>query len=122
MLKKLRHDAAFTLLEMVIAVLIVSIMIAVVAPRLSGISQKAEETACAENQQTIRAALAEYHLQYHQYPAGNSAEQLQALVDDCLLQSVPKDPSGGTYIIQTTASGDEVVTCSVHGTLDADAG
>jgi prepilin-type N-terminal cleavage/methylation domain-containing protein len=122
MLKKLRHDAAFTLLEMVIAVLIVSIMVAVVAPRLTGISQQAEETACAENQQTIRAALAEYHLQHHQYPAGNSAEQLQALVDDGLLQSVPKEPSGGTYNIQTTASGDEVVTCSVHGTLDADAG
>lgn len=118
MMKKLRHNAAFTLLEMVIAVLIVSIMVAVVAPHLTGISQQAEVTACTENQQSIRAALTEYDLEHHQYPDGNSAQQLQALVADSLLQSVPKDPSGGTYTIETTSSGAEEVSCSKHGSLD----
>lgn len=117
--KWLRSDNGFTLLEMVVAVLIVSIMVAVVTPQLAGISKHAEETACAENQGTIRAALAEYHLLHHDYPAGESLAQLQALVDDGELQTIPQDSSGGSY--QISESGDTVsVSCSVHGTLGGD--
>ncbi len=108
----LRNETGFTLLEMVIAVLIVSIMVAVATPQLTGISKRAEQTACAENQDTIRAALAEYHLIHHAYPTGDSAAQLQTLVDDGELQSVPKEPAGGTYVI--TETNDTVtVSCSV---------
>ncbi|SFU89595.1 type II secretion system protein GspG [Alicyclobacillus macrosporangiidus] len=109
-------EAGFTLLEMVVAVLVLAVMMSVVAPHVLGVGQRAESVACEQNQRNIRAALDEYQLMYHKYPAGNSDEQLQALVDAQLLDSVPRDPGGGHYILNTTGN-EVVVTCDVHGEL-----
>jgi prepilin-type N-terminal cleavage/methylation domain-containing protein len=112
-----RVDKGFTLLEMVIAVFIISVMIAVVMPHLMGAGKRAQAVACEQNQRMIRAALAQYDLLYHTYPAGTTMEQLQALKDAELLQSIPTEPNGGHYIIHDSGVNDVEVTCDVHGTL-----
>lgn len=109
-------QAGFTLLEMVVAVFVLAVMMSVVAPHVLGVGKRAESVACEQNQRDIRAALDEYHLIHHQYPAGNTDEQLQALVDEQLLDSIPREPAGGHYTLDTTGN-EAVVNCDVHGAL-----
>lgn len=113
------HDGGFTLMEMVVSVLIVSVMIAVVTPHLVGAGKRAEQTACEQNQRTIRAGLAEYELIHGAYPTGNTVEQLDALVAENILASVPKDPAGGNYVVADVDPSNVVVECDVHGQLGA---
>lgn len=112
-----RLEKGFTLLEMVISVFIISVMIAVVMPHLMGAGKTAQTVACEQNQRMIRAALTQYDLLYHAYPTGSTMEQLQALKDAQLLQSIPTEPDGGQYIIHDSGVTDVEVTCDVHGTL-----
>lgn len=114
------NDHGFSLVEMVVAISVFAVMMAVVIPHLLGIGVKAQAIACEQNQRMIRAALSEYYLEYHAYPSGDSETQLQALVTDGLLDSVPKDPSGGSYTISDTDPNAVSVSCSVHGPLGDD--
>lgn len=111
------RDGGFTLMEMVVAVLIVSVMMTVVTPHLISAGKRAERTACEQNQRTIRAALAEYDLLNNNYPSGNSAQQIGALVQSNILASVPKDPAGGNYEINDTDTNNVTVSCDIHGPL-----
>lgn len=110
-------EHGFTLMEMVVAVLIVSIMTGILVPSLIGAGKRAQTEACEANQRTIRAALSEYYLEYNAYPTGDSATQLQTLVTAHLLQAVPVEPDGGTYVVNDTDPNNVVVSCSVHGQL-----
>lgn len=112
-----QHDGGFTLIEMVVAVLIVAVMMAVVTPHLIGAGEQAQRTACEQNQRTIRAGLAEYKLLNGNYPSGNAAEQLTALVTANILDEVPKEPSNGTYNVTITDANGVVVDCSIHDEL-----
>jgi len=115
--QKPTQQDGFTLVEMLVAVFVASVMIAVIMPHLLSAGKKAEATACEQNQRTIRAALSEYYLINHAYPTGNTTQQLQTLVSAQLLSSIPKEPTGGNYIIDDSDSNNVVVTCDVHGTL-----
>lgn len=114
---KKRMENGFTLLELVIAVFIIAVMIAVVMPHLLGAGKRAQAVACEQNQRIIRAALTEYDLLHHTYPVGTTAEQLQTLLDAQILQSIPSEPDGGHYIIQDSDENQVGVSCDVHGTL-----
>jgi general secretion pathway protein G len=87
-------------------------------PHLLSAGQQAQKSACEQNQRTIREALIEYKLIYHNYPTGEATQQLQELKDKKLLSTVPVDSEGGQYQIDTTTDPNEVtVTCTVHGML-----
>lgn len=113
------REGGFTLIEMVVAVLIVAVMISVITPHLVGAGEQAQKTACEENQRTIRAALAEYELEKGNYPTGTTEEQLNALVSANILASVPQEPSGGNYVINDTDANNVTVSCDVHNQLGA---
>lgn len=117
--KRGSSDLGFTLMEMVVAVFIVGVMTAVAAPVLAQTGKRAKVTASEQNQRTIRAALSEYYLLHNAYPTGNTTEQLNALVSGQLLEEVPVDPSGGTYIITDSDPNNVVVASSVDGVLGA---
>jgi len=116
-MKKRNSDAGFTLMEMVVAVLVVAIMTAIVMPHLLGAGKRAQAEACGQNQREIRAALIEYDLEHGNYPVGSSIEQLQSLVSDQVLDSIPIEPDGGNYIITDTNTSNVIVSCSIHGTI-----
>ncbi|MCL6548768.1 MAG: type II secretion system GspH family protein [Alicyclobacillus sp.] len=112
-----RGEQGFTLMEMVIAVFIVSVMMAVLVPHLLGAGQRAEAVACEQDQRTIRAALNEYYLIHHTYPTGDTQTQIRALVQEQLLDSIPVEPSGGQFVISDADPADVTVSCTIHGTL-----
>jgi len=114
-------DDGFTLMEMVVAVFVISVMIAVIVPHLLGAGQRAQATACEENQRTIRSALAEYYLINHNYPMGNTTQQFGELVAAQFLSSVPVEPDGGNYVVNETDVNNVYVSCSIHGSLGANA-
>ena len=118
-MKKWRKDQGFTLIEMVVALFIVSVVMAIAIPGLQKAGESAAITGCEGNQKMIRAAMTEYYLDHHQYPQdGNSAAILTDLKQNGYLESTPKCPSGGQYVI-TIAANDQsfTVTCTVHGEL-----
>lgn len=106
-------------MEMVVAIFVVSVMTAVTLPHLMGISTQADKVACRENEQAIQSAITEYYLLNHSVPTGTTSEQLQELVTDGLLESVPTDPGGGEYTIDDSDPQHIKVDCSVHGSLEA---
>lgn len=110
-------EHGFTLMEMVVVVFVISVMIAVIVPHLLGAGQRAQTTACEENQRAIRGALSEYYLINHAYPSGNATEQMNQLVSGQFLSSVPREPDGGSYAINDTDANNVSVYCSVHGQL-----
>lgn len=104
--------SGFSLLEIMIAVVIMGILIVMITPQLLRASGRAQNTACAGNVRTISAALAEYQLIHGQLPTGNSVQQLQALVSDGLLSN---DALSGNYAIQDTDANNISVTCLSPG-------
>ncbi len=114
-----RQDHGFTLVEMVVALFIAAVIMAVAIPNLQAAGVKAAATGCEGNERMIRAALAEYYMSHHQFPQETTAAgDLADLKAAGLLQSTPVCPSGGQYIITVSPDGLSVtVSCTVHGEL-----
>ncbi|MCY0901766.1 MAG: prepilin-type N-terminal cleavage/methylation domain-containing protein [Firmicutes bacterium] len=113
------REAGFTLVEMIVALFIVAVVMAIALPNLQAAGVRAAVTGCEGNQQMIRAALSEYYLDHHTYPdEATVAGDLADLKADGYLSTTPVCPSGGTYTITVSPDGSNVtVACSVHGEL-----
>ena len=118
-MQKRRKDHGFTLVEMVVALFIVSVVMAVALPNLQKAGVNAARTGCEANQRMIRAALTEYYLDYHTYPTESTAPAILAdLKHNGYLDSTPSCASGGDYQITISPDGlTATVTCSTHGEL-----
>jgi len=71
-----RKRAAFTLVELLVVVGIISVLIALLMPALSKVRKHAQEIHCAANLRSIGQALTMYTQQYHYYPGCMSAQIL----------------------------------------------
>jgi prepilin-type N-terminal cleavage/methylation domain-containing protein len=113
------NQRGFTLIELAVAVFVISMLIAISLPHLRGTGEKAQKTACEGNQRLLRAQLENYYLTEKGYPTGTTdAERLDKMMELKYLQTRPACPSGGMYEI--TVSADQTsatVECSVHGVL-----
>ncbi|CAN5679185.1 hypothetical protein BH11ARM2_BH11ARM2_21070 [soil metagenome] len=61
----------FTLTELLVVVLIITVLASLLFPAFSGAKSKAHETACVSNIRQIHAALTLYHADYDEYPPNN---------------------------------------------------
>lgn len=113
------REAGFTLVEMIVALFVVSVVMAIALPNLQAAGVKAAMTGCEGNERMIRAALAEYYLDHHAYPQDSTAVAvLSDLKTSGYLATTPVCPSGGSYIITVSSDGTSViVSCTVHGEL-----
>ena len=103
MKKKITEQNGFTLIEMVIALFIVSVVMAIALPNLQTAGANAAQMGCEGNQKMIRSALTEYYLANHQYPPEtDTAGILNDLKTNGYIDSVPACPSGGDYTITIT--------------------
>lgn len=107
------RDGGFTLMEMVVAVFIVGVMIAVITPHLLGAGRQATTVACQQNVNAIQSALTEYALENQTLPTGDATEQMQVLVDAQMLDAMPTQPTNATYTIVDPDPDHISVTCQV---------
>ena len=87
------NKKAFTLIELMLVVIIIGVLIAMVAPRLSGRSEQAKQAAArADIEANIATALDLYELDGGQYPT--TKQSLSALVVKPTSAPEPKDWRG----------------------------
>jgi len=112
-------EDGFTLIEMIVALFVVSVVMAIALPNLQLAGVHAASTGCEGNERMIRAALAQYYLNHHSYPQDATvAAEFADLKAGGYLATTPVCPSGGTYVITVSPDGTSVtVSCTVHGEL-----
>ncbi|MCI0183171.1 competence type IV pilus major pilin ComGC [Sulfoacidibacillus ferrooxidans] len=111
---RLYNDDGFTLIEMVIALFIAGVMMAVALPNLEAAGVNATQLATQSDEKMISAALTQYYLNYHVYPTETTVQgDLADLKTAGYLDSIPTCPTGGNFIITISPDGTTAtVTCS----------
>lgn len=82
-----RPQHGFTLIEVLVVIVLISILAAIAVPVVSGSVERAREAALKENLQVMRKSLDDYFADHGRYPAN-----LQTLVDQRYLRFIPEDP------------------------------
>jgi general secretion pathway protein G len=96
-MKRLMPARGFTLIELLVVMVIVSLLIAVAAPRYLGSLDKSKETALRQTLAVTRDALDKYYGDNGKYP-----DSLETLVSRRYLRSLPVDPMTGSSGTWTT--------------------
>jgi len=105
----------FTLVELLLVVLILSILASIVVPRLTGAAAEAKNSKCDANWANLIRAL-ELYAVYNDgaYPANDAAFQTDVLESDTYFpHGDPVCPYGDPYVYVPT-SGQETVTQHSH--------
>lgn len=94
---RLRSQAGFTLMEILVVVFILGLLATLVAVNVGGHVDPAKRTTAAANIRTIANAVSMYALEYGAPPS--TADGIAALVEapERFLKSVPVDPWGCPY-------------------------
>lgn len=74
--------AGFTLLELMVVILIISILATFLIPRISSGLERAEVTACQANLRAINQGLIEYRTKYARLPTGSGVAFFASLIAD----------------------------------------
>ncbi|WP_374350006.1 prepilin-type N-terminal cleavage/methylation domain-containing protein [Chitinimonas sp.] len=83
-----RHLArGFTMIELLVALAIIALLLAIAAPKYFGGIDRARETVLRENLYSLREALDKYYTDTGRYP-----DKLSDLVDKHYLRQIPEDP------------------------------
>ena len=113
---KIRPDAGFTLIEIMVVVFILGLLVTLVAPKIIGRTDQARATKAAADIKGIEEALHLYKLDMGHYPT--TAQGLAALTaggtggvavgknanPDGYLDKVPTDPWGNPYLYVSDGS------------------
>jgi prepilin-type N-terminal cleavage/methylation domain-containing protein len=98
--KKVNSQKGFTLLEILVVLTIMGFLIAMVAPRLAGISGGAVDTVCDTNQNRMCGYMATFYETTHRYP--NKLTNL-VIVDGSATYQIPvasnQDPDDGAEVL-----------------------
>lgn len=93
----LKKILGFTLIELLVVLMIVSLLLALAAPRYFGSLQKSKETALRQTLSVTREAIDRFYGDTGKYP-----DDLQALITKRYLRSLPVDPVTGSASTWTT--------------------
>jgi prepilin-type N-terminal cleavage/methylation domain-containing protein len=99
---------AFTLIELLIVIAIISIIAAFMMPNFLGVQDRAKEAGVKAVMHSIQLAVESYNMENEAYPMGNNIP-LRELIDNYLVQSgyvtaIPKNPfTGKEYAVSDRA-------------------
>ena len=110
-------QAGFTLIEIMVVLVIIGILAAFIAPKLTDQAEGAKVRAAIHDVKVLEGALEMYRLDNHRYPATDDGlESLTSKPADApawkeggYIKSLPKDPWGNPY---------QYLNPGVHGTID----
>lgn len=91
----IRKVKAFTTVEIMIALTIVSVLLAASIPKLTRARANAHISSCGQNIRSIALAYEMYQTSHHNSP-GKGAEAIQKLVETGYMKAIPKCPATGT--------------------------
>ena len=89
-----KNDKGFTLIEMLIVLMIISVLIILVVPNLSGKSQSVHDTGCDALVKVVQAQTDLYFLDEGEYPSSVSA-----LTPNYISEEQTECPNGDTITI-----------------------
>lgn len=100
MAHKMKRSAGFTLLEILVVLTIMGFLIAMVAPRLAGISSSAVDTVCDTNQARMTTMMSAYFEQKGSFPS---------YLTNLICENGARDANGvaAGYLMPTTDDGDD---------------
>ena len=96
-----KHDAGFTLMELMIVMAIVGVLTVVAVPRFAAAIRQAKEAALKEDLHVMRAAIDSYTMDKQRAP-----QSLNDLIADGYLKAIPEDPFTHTKETWVTDSSD----------------
>ena len=103
---KLKEETGFTLIEMMIVLLIISVLILIAIPNVTKHSKSIDEKGCNAYVAMIQGQVEAYKMEKHSYP-----NSLNDLVDEEYLKVNPQCPDGR----QLSISADGKVTPITNG-------
>jgi len=107
-----RSRAGFTLVEILIAVAIIGIIIAIVIPNLRGSSEKSRKIICIANLKQIDTAIDQWVLAENISPGvGITESDVETMCENNIKGGLPQCPNGGTYSFHVVGVSPQV-TCS----------
>ena len=98
-----RKTIGFTLLELIVAVAIISLLSSIVLASLGGARSSARDARRQQDMRQLEQALQQYTIRFGEYPAADDGsgrcklgngmkDELQPLLDEGILTSIPCDP------------------------------
>jgi general secretion pathway protein G len=116
--ERMNRRAAFTLLEVLLVLVIIGMLAALVAPRLFGVREKANEDAARAQIGNFYNASDYFRLHLNDYPAqlsqlGPEGAELGTKWRGPYLERIPKDPWGFDYIYEVQPGGAKPLIYSV---------
>lgn len=109
--KKRDRQEGFTLVEMMVAVVIIGILVAIAVPVYSTVTDTMEQKACLANLKTIEAAIETYRVKHNKVP--NALSDLWG-DSEKILKEEPKCPSGNGSYQYESKDGNYTLTCNKH--------
>lgn len=126
----IRHRRAFTLIEMLVVILILSILAALIIPRLVGRTSDAKIAAAKSDIATLASSLQEYRIDNDQYPTTEDGlSALQTAPSDAphwkgpyLTKAIPSDPWDNPYVYQSPGPSGQDYLITSYGSDGAPGG
>ena len=97
-----KHDAGFTLMELMIVMAIISVLATLAIPSFIGAIKSAREAVLKEDLHVMRAAIDSYTMDKQKAP-----QSMDDLIQNGYLRSIPEDPmthSRDTWVTDTSES------------------